>query len=307
MRYSKPFFWSEKKLISLILYPLTLLTILINFIKKKSFKKKFLIKTICVGNIYVGGTGKTSLVIEINKILHKKYKTVFIKKNYPEQIDEQNLLKKRGNIINANERKRAITIAQKKKFDIAILDDGLQQKNIYYDLSIVCFNSSYGLGNNFLLPAGPLRESINEIKKYDIVFLNGEKKNKKLYSKLKSIDKNIRIFEAKYKPMNLSKLNRNKKYLMFSGIGNPHEFEKTLNKYNFKIKKTLIYPDHYKFKNKEIIQIKKLAEKNNLNLITTEKDFLRLNKNHRKNIKFLKVELEILNIKKFKRFLINKI
>ena len=108
-----------------------------------------------------------------------------------------------------------------------------------------CFNTKEGLGNEFLLPAGPLRESIDRLKDYDIAFLNGESRNKNLLLRLKSINKNLKIFEGKYKPENLGKFNLKKKYLMFCGIGNPHEFEKTLKKYKFNITKKIIFPDHY--------------------------------------------------------------
>ena len=94
MNLKKPKFWLKKNLISYIIFPLSIITYANNFIKKFVNKKKFKIKTICVGNIYVGGTGKTSLSIKINQILKKKFKTVFIKKNYSNQIDEINLLKK---------------------------------------------------------------------------------------------------------------------------------------------------------------------------------------------------------------------
>ena len=149
---------------------------IINELKELNSKKKFLIKTICVGNTYLGGTGKTSLAIEIQNLLKKKFKTVFIKKNYPDQLDEINLLKSKGDVIFKNSREESLHLASKKKYELAILDDGLQQKNINYDLKIICFNAGDGFGNNFLLPAGPLRESINKIKNYDIAFINGEKK-----------------------------------------------------------------------------------------------------------------------------------
>ena len=160
-------------------------------------------------------------------------------------MDEINLLKKYGPIISNDERHVSLDTAVKKKFQVAILDDGLQQKNIKYNLKIVCFNSEEGLGNGFLIPAGPLRESLSEIKNYEVAFLIGQKKNKKIYNKIKSTNKKINIFEANYKPINLHKLNRKKKYLMFCGIGNPHEFRNTLFKYNFKIEKEIIFPDHY--------------------------------------------------------------
>jgi tetraacyldisaccharide 4'-kinase len=307
MKLIKPKFWKTKNFISLILYPLSAVTFLINSIKKFSIKKTFEIKTICIGNIFIGGTGKTSLVIEINELLKNKFRTVFIKKNYKNQIDEINLLNDKGKIITSNNREDALLAASKKKYQVAILDDGLQQKNINYNLRIACFNSEYGLGNEFTLPAGPLRENLSVIKNYDLIFLNGEKNNKKIFSKFKSINKDLKIFEGKYKPLNLKKFNLKKKYLMFCGIGNPHEFEKTLIKYKFNISKKIIFPDHHKFSNIDLKKLNYDSSRDNLTLITTEKDFFRLNKAQRKNIKFLKIKLEIKNREKLKKILISKL
>ena len=305
MKFKKPLFWNSKNIISILLYPLSLITLIINELKELNSKKKFLIKTICVGNTYLGGTGKTSLAIEIQTLLKKKFKTVFIKKNYTNQLDEINLLKTKGKLISKDKREEALYLASKKKYELAILDDGLQQKNINYDLKIICFNAEDGFGNNYLLPAGPLRESINKIKNYNIAFINGEKKNNNLYLKLKSINKKIQIFEGKYKPVNLKRFNLKKKYLMFCGIGNPHEFEQTLVKNKFSIKEKIIYPDHYKIPNEMINKLKLKAKNENLSIVTTEKDFFRLSKSQRKNIKFLKISLEIKDIKKFKKLLIS--
>ena len=307
MRLIKPKFWETKNFISLTLYPLSIITFLINISKKFLIKKNFKIKTICIGNIFVGGTGKTSLAIEINDLLRKKFKTVFIKKNYKNHSDEINLLNNRGKIISSTNRENALFNASKNNYQVAILDDGLQQKNINYDLKIVCFNSEYALGNEYMLPAGPLRENLNIIKNYDLIFLNGERKNKKLLSKLKSINKNLKIFEGKYKPLNLKKFDLKKKYLMFCGIGNPHEFEQTLIKYKFDINKKIIFPDHHKFTNIDLKKLKDCAKKENLTLVTTEKDFFRLNKIQRKNIKFLKIKLEIKDKIKLKKILLSKL
>lgn len=307
MKLIKPKFWKTKNFISLILYPLSAVTFLINFLKKFSIKKTFEIKTICIGNIFIGGTGKTSLAIEINELLKNKFRTVFIKKNYKNQIDEINLLNNKGKIISSSNREDALLAASKKKYQVAILDDGLQQKNINYNLRIACFNSEYGLGNEFTLPAGPLRENLSVIKNYDLIFLNGEKNNKKILSKFKSINKDLKIFEGKYKPLNLKKFNLKKKYLMFCGIGNPHEFEQTLIKYKFNVSKKIIFPDHHKFSNIDLKKLNYNASRDNLTLITTEKDFFRLNKAQRKNIKFLKIKLEIKNREKLKKILISKL
>ena len=307
MKLIKPGFWETKNFISFILYPLSVITYLINIAKKFSTEKNFKIKTICIGNIYVGGTGKTSLAIEINELLSKKFKTVFIKKNYKNQSDEINLLNNKGKIISSTTRESALLTAVNKKYQVAILDDGLQQKNINYDLKIVCFNSKYSLGNEYMLPAGPLRENLDVVKNYDLIFLNGEKKNKRLLSKLKSINKNIEIFKGKYKPLNLKKFNLRKKYLMFCGIGNPHEFEQTLIKYKFNVSKKIIFSDHHRLTNADLKKLEDSAKEENLTLITTEKDFFRLNKTQRKNIKFLKIKLEIKDKKNFKKILISKL
>ena len=114
MKLIKPKFWGTKNIISFTLYPLSLITYLVNIIKKFTIKKNFEIKTICIGNIFVGGTGKTSLAIEINELLKKKFKTVFIKKNYENQLDEINLLNNKGKIISSNYRESALLSAIKK-------------------------------------------------------------------------------------------------------------------------------------------------------------------------------------------------
>ncbi len=303
MKFNKPKFWQKKNFIAFLLYPLSLITYLVNYCKKLSSKNKFNLKTICIGNLYVGGTGKTSLSIFINELLKKKHKTIFIKKNYNDQLDEINLLRKKGDVISNNNRLKSLLNAEKKNFSIAILDDGLQQKNIKYDLKIVCFNSDEGIGNGYLLPAGPLRESIHELKNYDIAILNGEKKNNKLKQKIKNINQKIKVFEGTYKPVNLKQLNRKKKYFMFCGLGNPQEFEKTLSKFKFQIKKKIIFPDHYKLSKDEVAKIKISAKKEKLNIITTEKDYFRLSKKQRNNIKYLKIKLRINKLKEFKKIL----
>ncbi len=307
MNFNRPTFWNNINLFSILLSPLSFITFFINILKKVAYKKEYKIKTICVGNLFVGGTGKTPLSVKINKILKKRYRTVFIKKKYHNQIDEQKILESNGKLICKNKRSLALKIASKQKYQVAILDDGLQEKSIKYDISIACFNSSDGLGNKFLIPAGPLRESISEIKNYDAIFLNGENNNKKLFNYLKKINRNLKIFEAKYFPKNLREFNRNKNFLFFCGIGNPAEFEKTLKKYKFKIKDKFIYPDHYDFSDSDISNIKIIAKNKNLNIITTEKDYLRLSNKNRKNIRFLKNDLKIKNMQSFLKFLIGRL
>ena len=105
MRFKKPKFWDYNKpnILSYLFFPISLLlTILKSFKNLTTKKKKYSkIKTICVGNIYLGGTGKTSLSLKINEILKDKIKTCFIKKYYSDQIDEQEILSNQENYLNS--------------------------------------------------------------------------------------------------------------------------------------------------------------------------------------------------------------
>ena len=216
-------------------------------------------------------------------------------------------MSKYGNLICLNFREIALKIAQQKKYQLAILDDGLQEKGLNYDISIACFNSSDHVGNGLVIPAGPLRERLSSILDYDIAFLNGEKNNIEFEKKLKRLNSNIKIFRGKYTAKNLGSFKIKDNFLMFSGIGNPKEFKKTLKRYDFKIKKTISYPDHYKYKNSDIENVKKIAKNNKLKIITTEKDYNRLSKKQKTNIQFLKIELKIEKEKQFKNLILKKL
>ena len=224
MNLKKPKFWDYKKpnILAYFLYPISLLIKIVNYTKSKQVQKKFKIKTICVGNIYLGGTGKTSLCIEINKILQrKKIKSCFIKKFYTNQIDEIKLLEKNGKIFSSSKRVDALKQAEKENYEVAILDDGLQDKSIDYDIKFVCFNNINWVGNGMTIPAGPLREEINELKNYDHIFLNGNLENiEKLKKQIMEINSNTTIHFGKYKPSNINEFNKSENYYVFSGIGN---------------------------------------------------------------------------------------
>ena len=307
MKLKQPLFWKNINFISLLLYPISLTVSFINYLKTLQKKTKYNIKTICVGNIYIGGTGKTPLSILINKILKKKYKTVFIKKKYKNQKDEQKLLIKHGNLICDRSRSLCLAKAERKGFGLAIIDDGLQEKSIEYDISIACFNATSKIGNGLLIPAGPLRENLSNLNHYDAVFINGEKKNNKLINKIKYYNNKIKLFQSEYKINNLNRFDRSKKFLAFSGIGSPWEFKNTLIKNKFKIEDYLTFPDHYNYSKKDIRKIRNRAKKKGLKIITTEKDYLRLNKNNKKNIYFASIDLKIVNQSSFNKFLIKKL
>ena len=305
MKLIKPKFWDKNYLTfqSLLLYPLTFIIDLRNLITFFEKPKKYTqIKTICIGNIYVGGTGKTPLVIFLAKKLKNKFKTIIIKKKYQSHLDEKKLLENNNKVLFDGNRTLSLLKAIEKKFEIAIFDDGLQDKKIEYDLKIACFNSISLAGNELRLPSGPLRESLNNLRRYDAVFISGQPANKIFLKKIKKINPKIAVFNGEYVPTNFKKF-KNKSCVTFSGIGNPLGFLRTLTKYGIKSKSNFIYPDHYEYSETEINKIKKLAKEKNLKILTTEKDFYRIPLKLRKNINFLKIEIKINNLKKFNSFL----
>ena len=301
----KPIFWDQTgfNFFSFILTPLSIITFLVNFLKKIVKKKKLSSKTICVGNIYLGGTGKTQLVIELNNILKKKYKISVIKKFYENQLDEQKLLKSKTNLILVKNRVNGINNI-KNANSVLIFDDGLQDKSIAYDLSIVCFSSINGIGNGKLLPAGPLREQLSELNKYYVVFINGNK-NKKLDSKIRLINKDIKIFYGKYFLKNKKNFSSKLNYLAVCGIGTPKNFFNLLSQNKINIKKKIIFPDHFQYKLSDVRNLTNIAKTNKLKIVTTEKDFMKLRKFKNFNIKYTRVVLKINNLNKLKKTLKN--
>ena len=312
MKINKPKFWDSKKItyLSYLLLPFTLPLIINNYflgLNKKIEDKK--IKTICLGNIYVGGTGKTPLTIKLNKILQQLgFKTATIKKFYKEQDDEQKLLNNKTKLYCKKNRSDALNDAIKDGIGVAIFDDGLQDRSLKYDLSFVCFNNVNWIGNGQLIPSGPLRENLRSILKYDAIFLNGnEENNSNIKESIKKISNNIKIFDTYYKPTNIHKFNTKDNYLIFSGIGNPDTFKTTLLKNKIKIIKEINFPDHYQYTKKDIEKIKYLSYDLNLKIITTEKDFVKISKEHSNNINFLEVDLVIKEQEELISFIKSKI
>tara|TARA_B100001057_G_scaffold366192_1_gene369475 strand:+ start:874 stop:1809 length:936 start_codon:yes stop_codon:yes gene_type:complete len=311
MKFYKPKFWDKKNLnlISLLLLPLSLIVIIKNNYENSKIKKNYYdLRTICVGNIYIGGTGKTPLVNKLASHFKKKIKTFIIKKNYTSHQDEKKLLESNHKVIFEKTRELSLLKAEQEKAKIVIFDDGLQEKTINYDLKIVCFNSLKLDGNGFVIPAGPLREKLNSIKNYDIALINGNinKESKSFISKIKNINPNIKVFIGKYVPKNYLRLKK-KKFIVFSGIGNPHTFTDTLKGMKIKFNGHEVFPDHYNYKESDLQKLKQLAKQKTCELLTTEKDYFRIKKSFRKNINFLKVELSIENEKKFFKYLNEKL
>ena len=295
MKVYKPRFWDYKKFTiwSYLLFPFSIIINLVNLLKFKFSKvEKFNIPIITVGNIYLGGTGKTPLCIEIFKILRLlKTNPAFVKKYYEKFADENKLLANTGKIFLSKRRSDAIKLLINSKFEVAILDDGFQDPTIKSNISIVCFNEKQWIGNSFVIPSGPLREKLTALKRCNYVFINGDK-NLEIEKIISKFNPKIKIFYTQYKIINLDNI-KNKKVLAFAGIGNSNNFFDLLKNNNIEIIETLNFPDHYDFKKMDILNLNKKAKELNACLVTTEKNYSRLNNEDKKNIHCLKIELLI--------------
>ena len=309
MKLKKPKFWDLKQISiwALLLIPFAFLFQLV-LLLEKFFKKpkNFSVPVICVGNIYLGGTGKTPLALELFKIIKSIGKNPgFIKKSYDYLDDEIKMLEKIGKVYTDKSREKAINSLISSNYNVAILDDGFQDYSIKKNFSILCFNSRQLIGNGFTIPSGPLRESIKSLKRADCVLINGEK-NVKFENKINKFNNNIKIFYSKYKLLDKDSI-KNKKVIALAGIGNPENFFDQLKEKNIDLIKTYSYPDHHNYSKKELKNIIDESEKNNAVIVTTEKDHSRMNEEIKLIIKCIKVDLEIENKNDFINLIKSKI
>jgi len=307
MKLYKPKFWDNKiSFLAIILFPLSLIFIFVTHLNRKISKRKvFKLPIICVGNIYLGGTGKTPTSIFLARELSKLgKKAVILRKYYKSHTDEYKLIKNsfKNLIINKN-RADGINDAEKNGFDFVILDDGLQDHRINKNIKIVCFNSNQLIGNGLVFPAGPLREKLNSIKDADIIIING-KKNITFEKKILNFNKSIEILYSNYRVQDIRDF-KNKNLFAFAGIGNPENFFNLLSENNLKIERKLSFPDHYEYNKTELLDIINYSKKKNLHIVTTEKDLFRIKKFNLKEIKPINVDLEIEKKEKFIKKILN--
>ncbi len=306
MQLNKPLFWDSKKISfwSILLLPFSILYLIIVWIKRIPliFKKyNNHCSIICVGNIYIGGTGKTPLAAEIFKFLKSDgKKPSFIKKYYNYLDDEINMLKEIGDTFYAKKRSSSISQSILNGNDVAILDDGFQDFSIKPNFSILCFSSKQLIGNGFVIPSGPLRESLSAISRADCIVINGNKTKetlefeKKIYTKFKG--KKLQFFYSKYKIKNTNKL-ENKEVTAFAGIGNPSNFFDLLIENKIKIKNSFSFPDHHKYSQTDFNEIIKDKP---TKIVTTKKDYIRLNDKQKEICDYVEIDLEIEKKDEFK-------
>jgi tetraacyldisaccharide 4'-kinase len=305
MQLKFPKFWRNRTLLSYILLPLSLLYYL-------GFKLRILltnplkspIPVICIGNINLGGSGKTPVALSVAKFfIQKGKKVVFVSKGYKGKLigpvkvesnhtavdvgDEPLLLNKIATCIIAKCRKAGVKAAADTGADIIIMDDGMQNPTIHKDLSIIVVDGEMGFGNGFLLPAGPLRETISNAlaRKPNIVVIVREDKRS-----IKAQLKDAEIIQTSMIPIT-SNLDLSSKYIAFAGIGSPEKFFTTLSEAKLQLADTLAFPDHYSYTETDIEQLLEKAKIMEAYLITTAKDIVRIAPKYHEQIIVLGIEI----------------
>ena len=306
-----PFWYNHSKLAWLLL-PLSLLFWLASQIRRALFSLG--IKSayrapkpvVIVGNLSVGGNGKTPVVVWLVEEMKKRGLRVGVisrgygsrAKNYPllvtantdpiEGGDEPVLIAKRTGVpvVISPNRQQAIELLL--KHDIIISDDGLQHYQLQRDLEIVVMDAERALGNGFVLPAGPLRELPSRLKSVNFVITNGGKNR---YS-----DAMMRLvphYAVNLKNHEKRPLNEFQSGVAIAGIGNPARFFTMLETLGIRLVQTQAFQDHQHF---EPSQLENLAQ--NQPLFMTEKDAVKCQSFAKGNWWYVPVEAEITEAEK---------
>ncbi|MGV3278928.1 tetraacyldisaccharide 4'-kinase [Rickettsiales bacterium LUAb2] len=302
-------FWRKKTLLNYLFYPLSLVWMYVTLQRLKKVGRCSRALVICLGNITVGGAGKTPFTIYLaKKLLAKNLKVAILSKGYKSQVkdmlmvdtnihdhslagDEPLLLAKVAPTLVAKDRKIGIEYLEKSGYQVILMDDGMQNPEAVKDLTILLFDSSCPLGNNMVIPAGPLREPLSfAIQRVNMVVAVG-----KHNFSLQEIIKNHKVdyYEANFMVSDNVKIDTGKQYFAFAGIGNPQKFFTTLKDYGYSLKLTKEYGDHYSYSNKDIEKLIDIAKNNNLRLITTSKDYVKISPNYHQYIDNFAIELNL--------------
>ena len=304
--------WYQKKLWLWLLWPLSLLTkFTVNrrrdkFISQPSLSWKPEVPVVVVGNVVVGGTGKTPMVIWLAKLLESKgYKPGIVSRGYggsspknPIIVSDNTSVKISGDepliihkntlrpvCISSNRISAIRKLLQDTDTNIVISDDGLQHYKMDRDLEIVIFDGNRGVGNGLCLPAGPLREPLDRIEYADFIVSS---------SKIIDLKTKHHKYLMNYLPIEWARISDNKRFKADSwplsknvhavaGIGNPAKFYKTLSGLGLSpIHHS--FPDHYQFSEED------LDFNDNLPIIMTEKDAVRCLEMKNKNLWYLSIE-----------------
>ena len=255
---------------------------------------------ICVGNIFVGGVGKTPVCLALGELLHQHQKEFcYLNHGYKAEKqgvvveplghsaldvgDEALLLAEKAQTIVSSKRAKGAKLAEKLGAKALIMDDGFQNPSLYKDFSFVVVDGKKGFGNEEVLPAGPLREpALVGLKRANAIILVGEDTwGVRFYLERNQI--NLPVLTGHFVlDSTVISLFKGKQVFAFAGIGNPEKFYLSLQKEGIEVKGTQNFPDHYYYTRFDIENVKKAAK--GLPILTTEKDGVKLPKDMRQNV-----------------------
>ena len=292
------------------------------FIKKYQSK----LKVICVGNFTLGGSGKTPMARYLREILTKKgYKCAVLLRGYKGKFkgplivdinthlssevgDEALLHAKDGLTIVSKNRVKGCKYIEKLDVDLIILDDGFQNPSLIKDYTLIVVSSNKGIGNRLIFPFGPLRESIRKGKKkvnMIIKFINSEQDHHSISYIHKYFGK---IIDAEYLTKIDADLSEN--IVVYSGIADPNKLISSINNNNKKSINSFLLRDHQEISESLAKEILIQSKEKNADIITTEKDIVRLLGAKESSFKgklFIKSNVADLDIKADEGLLINDI
>ena len=258
-------------------------------------------KVICVGNLCVGGTGKTPLSLFVAQQLIKRgYKVAFLNHGYKSQkqniwvdlaqsegvSDEALLLAQIAPTVVNHNRAQGMALLDKSDAQIVIMDDGFQNPSVAKDFSVLVFNGQTGIGNGACLPVGPLREPLEQgLPRAQSVVIIGEDQTG-LKDKIHQLDPKMPVFEAQLVPtISL----QDQQGIAFAGIGYPEKFFQQLRHMGVHLIRTVRFPDHYRYKDADIERLLSYGYK----LFTTPKDLVKIAPKYHNKITAVPVQIQI--------------
>lgn len=306
-----PSFWYKDSIISLFLLPITAIYILI-FSLRKIFSKAELIRnnSIIIGNGNIGGGGKTPFIFALAELLGEDNITI-LSRGYkalekgplivkasddPKEVgDEPLMYAQKYPIIISKNRLKAKNLIEELNNKFLLLDDGLQNPKIKSNLKILLIDNQIAFGNNYVFPSGPNRFFINyNIRNADIVIIIKRTQNETLNPEiLHRVNKFSKKYFSAYG--DIPEADSALKYLAFSGLAVNKKFFSSLRHANYQIVKKMEFPDHYYYKESDLRKIVKIAEDNQLQIITTLKDYIKLSDEFKRKIKFIDYKIVINN------------
>ena len=303
-----PQFWYEPNTWKAkFLYPLGYFYNLLTLLRGKLAKpQSYSCLTICIGNLNVGGTGKTPTTIALAKHFLKKglqvhvvsrgYKGKFQgtflvdpQKHKSDEVgDEPLLMSEFTSVWVSNKRKNGIAAAENAGAQIVLLDDGFQDPSFHKDFSLIVVDGEKGFGNKKCMPAGPLRENIVQgFKRADALVIVGQR----IY-KFDTFPTHLKIIHSTLKPIETGMNWKEGKYLAFAGIADPSKFFKTLRSLGANLIDCVALSDHQNLDGQVLKRLERKANSAHAQLVTTEKDAVRLSNTFRKKVLSLPVRIE---------------